>query len=154
MDSFLILVVLSVAFLNGANDNIKGFAAAWGSGLISYKRARAFGLAGVVGAVRFRNRLDDAKDAVFVFHYAGIMLIPSAGGMILVAQMGSRAGAVAIGLAFCAVMVFNLVTRRALSPARRLRSSPPPRASGCPGRQPRGSFQARSGIFWCHSLAF
>ena len=47
-------------------------------------------------------------------HYAGIMLIPSAGAMILVAQMGSRAGAVAIGLAFCAVMIFNLVTRRCM----------------------------------------
>lgn len=47
-------------------------------------------------------------------HYAGIMLIPSAGGMILLAQMGSRAGAVAIGLAFCAVMIFNLVTRRCM----------------------------------------
>lgn len=47
-------------------------------------------------------------------HYAGIMLIPAAGGMILVAQMGSRVGAVAIGLAFCAVMIFNLVTRRCM----------------------------------------
>jgi hypothetical protein len=47
-------------------------------------------------------------------HYAGIMLIPSAGGMILVAQMGSRPGAVAIGLVFCVIMVFNLVTRRCL----------------------------------------
>ena len=35
--------------------------------VISGDLARAFGLAGVVGAVRFRNSLDDAKDAVFVF---------------------------------------------------------------------------------------
>lgn len=47
-------------------------------------------------------------------HYAGIMLIPSAGGMIVLAQMGNRAGAVAIGLVFCAVMAFNLVTRRCM----------------------------------------
>lgn len=47
-------------------------------------------------------------------HYAGIMLIPSAGGMILVSQAGGRAGAVAIGLVFCAVMIFNLVTRRCM----------------------------------------
>ncbi|MBX7187760.1 MAG: DUF4956 domain-containing protein [Vicinamibacteria bacterium] len=35
--------------------------------LISGDLARAFGLAGVVGAVRFRNSLDDARDAVYVF---------------------------------------------------------------------------------------
>lgn len=47
-------------------------------------------------------------------HYAGIMLVPSAGGMTLLAQMGSRPGAVAVGLVFCGIMVFNLVTRRCL----------------------------------------
>lgn len=35
--------------------------------VISGDLARAFGLAGVVAAVRFRNTLDDAKDAVYVF---------------------------------------------------------------------------------------
>lgn len=35
--------------------------------VISGDLARAFGLAGVVAAVRFRNNLNDAKDAVYVF---------------------------------------------------------------------------------------
>lgn len=35
--------------------------------VISGDLARAFGLAGVVAAVRFRNTLDDAKDAVYIF---------------------------------------------------------------------------------------
>lgn len=45
-------------------------------------------------------------------HYAGVMLIPSAGLILLVSQMGSRMGAVAIGLVFCAVMAANLLTCR------------------------------------------
>jgi len=45
-------------------------------------------------------------------HYAGAMLIPSAGLILLVSQAGSRMGAVAIGALFCAVMVANLLTCR------------------------------------------
>jgi hypothetical protein len=35
--------------------------------LVKYSVALAFGLAGIVAAVRFRNTLDDSKDAVYVF---------------------------------------------------------------------------------------
>ena len=35
--------------------------------LVKYSIARAFSLAGIVAAVRFRNTLDDSKDAVYVF---------------------------------------------------------------------------------------
>src|SRR5438477_1647801 len=35
--------------------------------LLKYSVALAFGLGGVVAAVRFRNTLDDSKDAVYVF---------------------------------------------------------------------------------------
>jgi|CXWL01.1.fsa_nt_gi hypothetical protein len=45
-------------------------------------------------------------------HYAGVMLIPSAGLILLVSQVGSRIGAVAIGALFCAVMTANLLTCR------------------------------------------
>lgn len=45
-------------------------------------------------------------------HYAGVMLIPSAGLILLVSQVGSRMGAVAIGALFCAIMVANLLTCR------------------------------------------
>ena len=35
--------------------------------LVKYSLALAFSLAGIVAAVRFRNTLDDSKDAVYVF---------------------------------------------------------------------------------------
>jgi|CXWL01.1.fsa_nt_gi PiT family inorganic phosphate transporter len=41
MEVLLIAVAVAVAFFNGANDNIKGFAAAWGAGQIEYRRAVA-----------------------------------------------------------------------------------------------------------------
>lgn len=45
-------------------------------------------------------------------HYAGLMLIPAAGLILLLSQWGSRLGAVAIGSIFCAVMAANLLTCR------------------------------------------
>ena len=45
-------------------------------------------------------------------HYAGVMLIPSAGFILLASQAGSRLGAVVIGALFCAVMATNLLTCR------------------------------------------
>ena len=36
-------------------------------GIVRYSTALAFGLAGVVAAVSFRNRLEDSKDAVYIF---------------------------------------------------------------------------------------
>jgi len=35
--------------------------------MVKYSVALAFGLAGIVAAVRFRNSLDDSKDAVYIF---------------------------------------------------------------------------------------
>ena len=35
--------------------------------MVKYSLALAFGLAGIVAAIRFRNTLDDSKDAVYVF---------------------------------------------------------------------------------------
>jgi hypothetical protein len=40
--------------------------------LVKYSIALAFGLGGVVAAVRFRNTLDDSKDAVYVFLVTGL----------------------------------------------------------------------------------
>lgn len=42
--------------------------------LVKYSLALAFSLAGIVAAVRFRNNLDDSKDAVYVFLATGIGL--------------------------------------------------------------------------------
>ncbi len=42
--------------------------------LVKYSLALAFALAGIVAAVRFRNTLDDSKDAVYVFLATGIGL--------------------------------------------------------------------------------
>lgn len=40
--------------------------------LVKYSIALAFGLGGIVAAVRFRNSLDDSKDAVYVFLVTGL----------------------------------------------------------------------------------
>ena len=42
--------------------------------LVRYSLALAFSLAGIVAAVRFRNTLDDSKDAVYVFLATGVGL--------------------------------------------------------------------------------
>ena len=42
--------------------------------LLKYSTALAFSLAGIVAAVRFRNTLDDSKDAVYIFLASGIGL--------------------------------------------------------------------------------
>jgi hypothetical protein len=42
--------------------------------LVKYSTALAFSLAGIVAAVRFRNTLEDSKDAVYVFLASGIGL--------------------------------------------------------------------------------
>ena len=42
--------------------------------LVKYSIALAFSLAGIVAAVRFRNTLDDSKDAVYIFLATGIGL--------------------------------------------------------------------------------
>lgn len=52
MEVLLIAVAVAVAFFNGANDNIKGFAAAWGAGQVEYHRAVAMAAAATaVGCV-------------------------------------------------------------------------------------------------------
>jgi hypothetical protein len=43
MTIFLILSVVLLSFANGANDNFKGVATLWGSGLTTYQRAIAWG---------------------------------------------------------------------------------------------------------------
>ena len=40
--------------------------------LVKYSVALAFSLGGIVAAVRFRNTLDDSKDAVYVFLVTGV----------------------------------------------------------------------------------
>ena len=40
--------------------------------LVKYSVALAFGLGGIAAAVRFRNTLDDSKDAVYVFLVIGL----------------------------------------------------------------------------------
>lgn len=45
-------------------------------------------------------------------HYAGLMLIPLACGMVTLVHLGSRLAAVVLGVFFCTVMLSNLITRR------------------------------------------
>ena len=45
MTTPLLLSVLLLSFANGANDNFKGVATLWGSGLTSYRRAIAWATA-------------------------------------------------------------------------------------------------------------
>jgi hypothetical protein len=45
-------------------------------------------------------------------HYAGMMLIPVSGLILVASRFGGRLGAAVIGAAFCAVMAANLRTRR------------------------------------------
>jgi hypothetical protein len=61
--------------------------------LVKYSVALAFSLAGIVAAVRFRNTLDDSKDAVYIFLATGIGL----------------ASAVDLPVAFVISILFNAV---------------------------------------------
>lgn len=61
--------------------------------LVKYSIALAFSLAGIVAAVRFRNTLDDSKDAVYIFLATGIGL----------------AAAVDVPVALVISMLFNAV---------------------------------------------
>ena len=42
MYALLFVVVLALAYANGANDNMKPFATVYGSGVLPYRRALAF----------------------------------------------------------------------------------------------------------------
>jgi hypothetical protein len=65
--------------------------------LIKYSVALAFSLAGIVAAVRFRNTLDDSKDAVYVFMATAIGLAAAVNlPVALVISMGFNATAVAL----------------------------------------------------------
>ncbi len=61
MTALLFLSVLLLSFANGANDNFKGVATLWGSGLTSYQRAIAwatgFTFLGSLAAIRFGGAL-------------------------------------------------------------------------------------------------
>ncbi len=61
--------------------------------LVKHSLALAFSLAGIVAAVRFRNTLEDSKDAVYIFVATGIGL----------------AAGVQLGVALVLSMMFNLV---------------------------------------------
>jgi hypothetical protein len=61
--------------------------------MVKYSVALAFSLAGIVAAVRFRNTLDDSKDAVYIFLVTGIGL----------------AAAVALPVALVVSILFNIV---------------------------------------------
>ena len=53
MIELVLLGALVVAFVNGANDNFKGVATLYGSGLLSYRRALVLGTAATaVGGIR------------------------------------------------------------------------------------------------------
>jgi hypothetical protein len=62
--------------------------------LIKYSIALAFSLGGIVAAVRFRNSLDDSKDAVYVFLVTGLGI----------------AAAVDLPVAMVISVMFNLLT--------------------------------------------
>ncbi len=62
--------------------------------LVKNSLALAFGLAGIVSAVSFRNRLEDSKDAVYIFLATGV---------------GIACGVQAVGIAAALSIVFNTV---------------------------------------------
>lgn len=62
--------------------------------LVRNSNALAFGLAGIVAAVGFRNRLDDSKDAVFLF---------------LVIAIGLACGVQAVSIAAAFSIMFSLI---------------------------------------------
>jgi len=62
--------------------------------LVKYSVALAFSLGGIVAAVRFRNTLDDSKDAVYVFLVTGVGI----------------AAAVDLPVAMVISLLFNLLT--------------------------------------------
>lgn len=62
--------------------------------IVKYSVALAFGLAGIVAAVSFRNRLEDSKDAVYVF---------------LAIAVGLACGVQAVGVAASLSVLFNVV---------------------------------------------
>jgi len=61
-------------------------------GIVRYSTALAFGLAGVVAAVSFRNRLEDSKDAVYIF---------------IAIAVGFAAGVQAVDIALVVSVIFN-----------------------------------------------
>lgn len=67
--------------------------------LVKYSVALAFSLAGIVAAVRFRNTLDDSKDAVYVFLATAIGLA-SAVNLPVAAVMSVGFNLVSLGLWF------------------------------------------------------
>lgn len=64
-------------------------------GIVRYSTALAFGLAGVVAAVSFRNRLEDSKDAVYIF---------------IAIAVGFAAGVQAVDIALVVSVIFNGLT--------------------------------------------
>ena len=66
--------------------------------LVKFSLALAFSLAGIVAAVRFRNTLEDSKDAVYIFAVTGIGL---ASGVEL-----SAAAALSLGFNFLTLLLF------------------------------------------------
>lgn len=61
-------------------------------GIVRNSQALAFGLAGVVAAVSFRNRLEDSKDAVYIF---------------IAIAVGFACGVQAVDIALCVTLIFN-----------------------------------------------
>ncbi len=61
-------------------------------GIVRFSTALAFGLAGVVAAVSFRNRLEDSKDAVYIF---------------LSIAVGFACGVQAVDIALVVSLIFN-----------------------------------------------
>lgn len=74
MEIILIGVTLFLAFGNGANDNFKGFATVWGSGLLDYRRALVLAtLATLAGSL-----LSLALAQSLVAQFTGRGLVPDA----------------------------------------------------------------------------
>ena len=63
-------------------------------GIVRNSQALAFGLAGVVAAVSFRNRLEDSKDTVYIF---------------IAIAVGFAAGVQAVDIALVVSLIFNVL---------------------------------------------
>jgi PiT family inorganic phosphate transporter len=99
MPELVLLAALGVAFVNGANDNMKGVATLYGSGVLSYRRALALatastaagGLASVAlasGLVASFSGKGLVPDAALGPALLGAVALAAAGTVLLATRMG------------------------------------------------------------------
>ena len=105
--------------------------------------ARAFGLVGLGGFIRFRSGIKDTRDAAVMFVMIGVGMACGVGAipMAIVATLFASVVLAIFDAGRRARLRMTRVSINASEPARRLGAHPPrvsrrPRASSCPARRP------------------